>query len=257
MTLQPARQLHTPEVRHTNSSTRQRAEHAIHQRTESQMSSNASPATRQLSGRVPSHAELQRQRIANDNPGRWFARNAVRSRSRNRSRRNRLGRRVNQHIHARGNVQVAELKCTRQRDDHRRVDIAQAALSVCFFRSTLLELIFQCAGRERLRRYAAGQRCIVVDVEFQQVEERVVDEVDCAVDLLLYAKEELQRAAGFIASRERDVRKLACSVGDMFASVTDIRVNTIVQQFFQAIPQTYMVRFKQLTGIFSPTRYPC
>lgn len=113
---------------------------------------------------------------------------------------------MNQHVHARGNVQVAELECARQRDNHRRVDVAQAALSVCFFRGTLLELIFQCAGRERLSRYAAGQRCVVVDVEFQQVEEWVVNEVDRTVDLLLYTKEELQRAAGFIASRERDVR---------------------------------------------------
>ena len=113
---------------------------------------------------------------------------------------------MNQHIHTRSNVQVAELECARQRDDHRRVDIAQTALSVCFLCSTLLELIFQSAGRERLGRYAAGQGRVVVDVEFQQVEERVVDEVDRAVDLLLYAEEELQRAAGFIASREWDVR---------------------------------------------------
>lgn len=128
---------------------------------------------------------------------------------------------MNEYIHACSNVQVAELKRARERDDHRRVDIAQAALSVCFFRGALLELIFQSAGRERLGRYAAGQRRVVVDVEFQQVEERVVDEVDRAVDLLLYAEEELQRAAGFIASREWDVRQLACSVGDMFAGVTE------------------------------------
>jgi hypothetical protein len=44
-----------------------------------------------------------------------------------------------------------------------------------------------------------------VDVEFQQVEERVVDEVDRAVDVLFYAEEELKGAAGFIASRERDI----------------------------------------------------
>ena len=113
---------------------------------------------------------------------------------------------MDEHIHARGNVQVAELKRARQRDDHGRVDIAQTALSICFFRGALLELLFQSAGRERLGRYAAGQRSIVVDIEFQQVEERVVDEVDRAVDLLLYAEEQLQRAAGFIASREWDVR---------------------------------------------------
>jgi len=112
---------------------------------------------------------------------------------------------VKQHVHARGDVQVAELERARQRDDHGRVDIAQAALSVCFFRGAFLELFFQCAGWEGLGRYAAGQGCVVVDVEFQQVEERVVDEVDCAVDLLLYTEKELQRAAGFIASREWDV----------------------------------------------------
>lgn len=112
---------------------------------------------------------------------------------------------MNQHIHTRSNVQVAELECARQRDDHRRVDIAQTALSVCFLCSTLLELIFQSAGRERLGRYAAGQGRVVVDVEFQQVEERIVDEVDRAVNLLFYAEEELQRAAGFVASREWDV----------------------------------------------------
>ena len=169
------------------------------------MSSNTSPTTRQLSGRIPPHAELQRQRIANDNPGRWLARDAVRSRSRNRSRRNRLGRCVNQHIHAGSNMQVAKLQRTSQRDNHRRVDIAQAALSVCVLRGTLLELIFQCAGREGLRRYAAGQRRVVVDVEFQQVEERVIDKVDRAVDILFHAKEELQRTASFIASWEWDI----------------------------------------------------
>jgi hypothetical protein len=226
MTLQPARQLHTSEVCDTDSGTRQCADHAVNQRTESQMSSNTSPATRQLSGRIPSHAKLQRQRIANNDPGRRLARNAVRSRSRNRSRRNRLGRRVNQHIHARSNVQVAKLQRARQRNDHRCVDIAQAALSICFFRGTLLELIFQCARRERLCGYAAGQGRVVVDVEFQQVEERVVDEVDRAVDVFLYAKEEFQRAAGFIAGREWDIRQLACSVGNMFAGVASVRVNT-------------------------------
>jgi len=169
------------------------------------MSSNTSPATRQLSGRVPSHAELQRQRVANNDPRRRLARYTVRSRSRNRSWRNRLRRSVNQHIHACSHVQVAKLQRARQRDDHRRVDITQTALSVCFLRGSLLELIFQCAGRERLCRYAAGQGCVVVHVEFQQVEERVVNEVDCAVDLLLYAKEEFQRAAGLIASWEWDV----------------------------------------------------
>jgi hypothetical protein len=113
---------------------------------------------------------------------------------------------VHEHVHARGDVQVAELQCAGQRDDHRCVDVAQAALAICVLRCTLLELIFQRAGREGLGRYAAGQRRIIVDVELQQVEERVVDKVDRAVDVLFHAEEELERAAGFIASREWDVR---------------------------------------------------
>jgi len=60
-----------------------------------------------------------------------------------------------------------------------------------------------------------------VDVELQQVEEWVVDKVDCAVDVLLYAEEKLEWSAGFIASREWNVGKLACSVGDVLAGVTD------------------------------------
>jgi hypothetical protein len=169
------------------------------------MSTNTRPSTRQLSSRIPPHAKLQRQGITNNDPRGRLARNAVRSRRSNRSSRNGFGRRVDQHVHARGHVQVTELQSAGQRDDHGCVDVAQAALAICVFRGTFLELIFQCAGRERLGRYAAGQRRVVVDVEFQQVEERVVDEVDRAVDVLFYAEEELERAAGLIASRERDI----------------------------------------------------
>lgn len=112
---------------------------------------------------------------------------------------------MGQHVQMCSNVQVAQLKRASQRDDHRRVDVAQATLAICLFCSTLLELFFQCAGRERLCRYAAGQGCVIVDVELEQVEEWVVDKVNCAVDILFYAEEELQGTAGFIASREWDV----------------------------------------------------
>jgi hypothetical protein len=169
------------------------------------MSTNTRPSTRQLSSRIPPHTELQRQRIADNDPRRRLARNAIRSRRSNRSSRDRFRRRVDQHVHARGHVQVAELQRAGQRDDHGCIDIAQAALAICVFRSAFFELLFQRAGRERLCRYAAGQRRVVVNVEFQQVEERVVDEVDRAVDVLLYAKEELEGAAGLIASREWNI----------------------------------------------------
>lgn len=170
------------------------------------MSSNARPAARQLGVGIPSHTELQWQSIANNDPCRRFARDAVRSCGRNRSWGNRLGRCVDQNIHACRNVQMAQLECAGQRDDHGCVDVAQASLAICIFCSAFLELFFQCARRERLGGYAAGQGCVIVDVELEQVEEWVVDKVNCAVDVLLYAKEELERATGFIASRERDVR---------------------------------------------------
>lgn len=128
---------------------------------------------------------------------------------------------MHQHIHARGNVQVAELQRASQRDYHRRVDVTQTALTIGLLRCSLLEFIFQYAGRERLRGYAAGQGSVVVDVELQQVEERVIDKVDRAIDVLFYAKEELERTASFVAGRERNVGKLACSVGNVFASVTN------------------------------------
>jgi hypothetical protein len=44
-----------------------------------------------------------------------------------------------------------------------------------------------------------------VDVELEEVEERVVYEVDGAVDVLFYPEEEFERAAGLIAGRERRV----------------------------------------------------
>jgi hypothetical protein len=68
-----------------------------------------------------------------------------------------------------------------------------------------------------------------VDVELEQVEERVVDEVDCAVDVLFYTEEKLERAACFVAGREGNVGELACSVGDVFAGVTDELLVEMVQ----------------------------
>lgn len=221
MALQSPGQLHASEVGNANRSARQSADHAVYQCTESQMSANARPATGQLGVGIPSHAELQRQGIANHDPCRRLARDAIRSRSRNRPRRLRLWGRVNQHVHARSDVQVAQLQSAGQGNYHGSVNIAQAALTVRLFCRPFLEFILQSAGRERFRRYAAGQWRIVVDVELEQMEERVVDKVDRAVDLLFHAEEELERTAGFVARWEGDVGQLACSVGDVLAGITD------------------------------------
>lgn len=91
-----------------------------------------------------------------------------------------------------------------------------------------------------------------MDVEFEQVEEGVVDEVDGAVDVLFDAEEELERAPGFVAGWEGDVGQLACSVGDVFACVAGLKCQ--YQLINRLSNRTYIVLFKQLTGIFSPTR---
>lgn len=147
MALQPPRQLHASEVSHTNSSTRQCTDNTIHQRAKSQMSTHTRPSTGQLRVRIPPNTELQRQRIANNDPRRRFARDTVSSRSRNRPRRNRLRRRMHKHIHARRNMQMAQLQRSRQRHNHRRVNLAQAALPIRLFGRSLLKLLFQGARR--------------------------------------------------------------------------------------------------------------
>lgn len=52
------------------------------------------------------------------------------------------------------------------------------------------------------------------------MEERIVNEVDGAVQICLDAEEELQWATGFVARWEGDVRELALGVGDVFAGLT-------------------------------------
>jgi hypothetical protein len=104
VTLQPARQLHASEICDTDSSARQSTYHTVHQSAESQVSSHTRPTAWKLGGRVPPHAELQRQRVANNDPCRRLASDAVRSCSGDGTWRNRLWRRMHQHIHARSDV---------------------------------------------------------------------------------------------------------------------------------------------------------
>lgn len=84
---------------------------------------------------------------------------------------------------------------------------------------SLLILLRQRAGWEGFSGYAAREGRIVVDVELEEVEEWVVDEVECAVDLLFDAEEEFEGPAGFVAGGEGDVGELAGGVGDVFARV--------------------------------------
>ena len=44
-----------------------------------------------------------------------------------------------------------------------------------------------------------------MDVELEKVEERVIDEVDSAVNIFFYAEHEFEWSSGFVAGWEGDV----------------------------------------------------
>lgn len=78
-------------------------------------------------------------------------------------------------------------------------------------------LLFEYAGREGFGRDATCERRVVVDVEFEEVEEFVCDKVNRTIDFLLDAEEEFEGAVGFVAGWEGDVLQLAAGVGYVFA----------------------------------------
>lgn len=52
------------------------------------------------------------------------------------------------------------------------------------------------------------------------MEERVVYELDGAIDVLFYAENELEGSAGFVTGESWDVDEVVVLVGDVFARVT-------------------------------------
>lgn len=121
-----------------------------------------------------------------------------------------LGHAVQQDVHVRADVHVAELQRAGQREDERDVLLVGQLLA------NDLDV------RRRAGGQAARERRIVVDVELEQVEEGVGDEGDRAVDLALDAVLELQRLAGLVAGREGDPLQLVVSQLDVFAGVTRV-----------------------------------
>jgi hypothetical protein len=77
---------------------------------------------------------------------------------------------------------------------------AEGALLGYFVRDAVL--LLEDAGWERFRGDAACEGCVVVDVEFEEVEELVRDKVNCAVYFALDAEEEFEGAPGFVAHGE-------------------------------------------------------
>ena len=101
-----------------------------------------------------------------------------------------LRRAVQQHVEVRAHVQVAQLQGAGQREDQGDVFLGGGRLA---------------DGRDVGRGsggQATGQRGVAVDVEFEEVEEGVVDHGDRAVDLGLDAVVEFQRLPGLVTFGE-------------------------------------------------------
>lgn len=127
---------------------------------------------------------------------------------------------------------MAELQRACECDDERVVQCglrAERAFLGGFVRDAVL--LFEHAGGQGFGRDAAAEGRVVVDVEFEEVEEFVGYEVDGAVDFALDAEEELEGAAGFIAYGEGDVLELARGIGDVLACLAGIvSVGQLIKQ---------------------------
>lgn len=65
-----------------------------------------------------------------------------------------------------------------------------------------------------------------MDVEFEEMKELVRNKVNRAIDVFLYAKEEFEGSAGFVAGWEWDILELARGIRDLF------QVSEISHAFF-------------------------
>lgn len=91
-------------------------------------------------------------------------------------------------------------------------------------------------------------------VELQHVEEGVVDEIDRALDILLDAKQQLQRSTGLVAGPEWDIYQMTVLVCDVLARVSAVpKMLAMVRSPYCSA--THSVLFRQLTGIGWPTLY--
>lgn len=119
-----------------------------------------------------------------------------------------LRRAMQQNVHVRADVHVAQLQGTCHGEDKRDVLALRELLAD--------DLDMRC----RPRGQTAGEGRIAVDVELEEVEEGVADEGDGAVDFALGAVVEFKRAAGFVAEREGDPLDFVLFVFDVFTSFT-------------------------------------
>ena len=181
MASQSSWQFEAPEVRNADCGTGASAQQTIQHRPMRDMTSKPLPTRRQIRRGIPAYRKSKLQRIANND----FAilrrgTDAIRRCRVDNARRQALRCGVDQHIEIVCDVDVGLLKDAGQRDDEGG-EVggvgAHGADLVGFLRVD----VFGCG--EGPGGDAAGHGDVVVDVEFEEVEEGVVDKVDCAVDV--------------------------------------------------------------------------
>lgn len=112
---------------------------------------------------------------------------------------------VQEHVHVRANVQVAQLEGAGEGEDERDV----------FLHVGLL------ADGLNVRRGSgwetAGERCVVVDEELEEVKEWIGDHGDGAIDFAFVSVLKLEGLVGFFAGGEGDPFDFVIGVFNMFA----------------------------------------
>lgn len=183
---QPLRKLNPAKIRHRHRERRPRRQQTIEQRTDEQMPTHPPPPRRQRRGRIPAHAEAQRQGVADDDADvAGVVRDGVGGCGIDGAGVGGARRGVQQDVEVVGDVQVRELQGAGDGDDEGDVEVVGGGGG-----GGDGEAVDGGGGGggggggEGPRGDAAGHGGVVVDVEFEEVEEWVGDEGDGAVYVL-------------------------------------------------------------------------
>lgn len=128
----------------------------------------------------------------------------------------------------------------------------------CFFQSELVG----CGSTQwvdgdgigRSGRETAREGCVGVDVEFEEVEERVGDGCDGAIERCVYTISEGEWLACFGASRKGDILEVVLFVLDVLAGFSEFMLASFTTGNLTSGKEqrAYIDRFKQVTGMDAP-----